>query len=94
MMDPGGRNGDLLDPMSMADAALFADVPDIAETLGVDKLDDLGAVVTTGVDPKVFEDLQRESDQKTATIESLKNENIQLQVRVDTYDDEITDLRE
>ena len=94
MMDPGGQNGDLLDPMSMADAALFADVPDIAETLGVDKLDDLGSVVPTGVDPKVFEDLQRESDQKTATIESLKNENIQLQVRVDTYDDEITDLRE
>jgi len=94
MMDPGGHNGDLLDPMSMADAALFADVPDIAETLGVDKLDDLGAVVTTGVDPKVFEDLQRESDQKTASIESLKNEKIQLQVRVDTYDDEITDLRE
>ena len=94
MMDPGGQNGDLLDPMSMADAALFADVPDIAETLGVDKLDDLGTVVTAGVDPKLFEDLQRESDQKTANIESLKNENIQLQVRVDTYDDEITDLRE
>ena len=96
-MDPGGQNGDLLDPMSMADAALFADVPDIAETLGVDKLEDvgvLGPVVTTGVDPKVYEDLQRESDQRGATIESLNNEKLQLQLRVDTYDDEITDLRE
>ena len=98
-MDPVGQNGALLDPMSMEDAALFADVPslpDIGDSLCVDKLEDVGVLgpVTSGIDPKVVEDLQREMTEKTATIENLKNENKKLQNRVDTYDDEITDLRE
>ena len=105
-MDVGGLNGALLDPMSMTDAELLdvPSLPDIEETLGVDKLDDVASVLgqnTVVPDNNKISELEQQNSEKDAQIgslnaevTSLKGQNAQLSEKIELYEDELTDLRE
>ena len=106
MMDVGGLNGALLDPMTMTDAELLdvPSLPDIEETLNqVEKLDDVTSVLgqNTVMDSGRLVELEALVCDKDTQIGSLntqvtqlKDENSKLSEKVELYDDEITDLRE
>ena len=89
-MDVGGLNGALLDPMSMTDAELLdvPSLPDIEESLGVDKLDDVQQVLAqtvpnapasaptsaANVDVEKISDLEKQISEKDAKISTLNAE--------------------
>ena len=106
IMDVGGLNGALLDPMSMTDAELLDvnSLPDIEEALGVNNVDDVTSALgqpqpivdTARVNEleKLISDKDAQILSLTSEINSLKSSNNSLNEKVELFEDEKIDLED